>query len=523
VPASLELVVWGVTDWPQSPDHHLQASLNGVALVDQSFDGLVEKTFKVVVPGGTLVEGTNTLHLTLPGDTGVQYDMIDLDKFSLSYQRVFQADAGGRLSFTAAGGSFTVSNLPGSNVEVYRQRGAGLVRLTDVQVQANGGTYTASFAGTEQADTYLVTTAGGLLSPGLEATRPVANLDQHAQYLIISHPDFISGVAPLVAARQAQGLSVSVVDVNDLYARYSYGIFDPQAIKQYIAYAVQNLGTQYVLLVGGDSYDYRNYLGKGSISFIPSLYMSTGPVANFIPSDPLYADVNGDNVPEVAIGRLPVRTTAELGMVIDKTLAYGSKSYGRTAVFATDVNDGIVSFKLVGSQFAAEMPSDWVVGNINLDDQSVADARTALVAAMNQGTAMVTFIGHSGPTSWTFSNLFSNADAAGLTNVGKPFVVVQWGCWNTYYVDPVNNFLVQKLLFSGEQGAAAVLGASTLTDSGSEEKLGELMTARLVTPGMTLGEAMREAKLELAKTDPTLKDVLLGWSLMGDPALIIQP
>ena len=46
---------------------------------------------------------------------------------------------------------------------------------------------------------------------------------------------------------------------------------------------------------------------------------------------------------------------------------------------------------------------------------------------------------------------------------------VQWGCWNTYYVDPVNAYLVQSFLFSGDRGAAAVLGASTLTDSSSEQ------------------------------------------------------
>ena len=312
-------------------------------------------------------------------------------------------------------------------------------------------------------------------------------------------------------ARKAQGLTVSVVDVNDLYAKYTYGVFDPQAIKQYIAYATSKLGTRYVLLVGGDTYDYRNYLGKNSISFIPSLYITTGPVAKFVPVDPLYADVNGDNVPELAIGRFPVRTTAELDMVVKKTLAYAGKNYGRTAVFASDLNDGIVSFKNNSNSLAASLPVGWSVENIHLDDMSVTSARTQLLAAMNGGTALVTFTGHSGPASWTFSNLFNTTDAAALTNAGRPFVVVQWGCWNTYYV------------FSGDSGAAAVLGASTLTDSNSEQMLGELLTPYMVTPGMSIGQAMQAAKYELAQTHPELLDILLGWSLMGDPALVIEP
>jgi len=60
-------------------------------------------------------------------------------------------------------------------------------------------------------------------------------------------------------------------------------------------------------------------------------------------------------------------------------------------------------------------------------------------------------------------------------------------------------------------------------DSDSEALLGQLLTPRLVTPGQTLGAALRDAKNELAQTHPELLDVLLGWSLMGDPALVIQP
>ena len=50
-----------------------------------------------------------------------------------------------------------------------------------------------------------------------------------------------------------------------------------------------------------------------------------------------------------------------------------------------------------------------------------------------------------------------------------------------------------------------------------------LLTPRLTTPGMPIGKALLDAKIELAKTDPELLDVLLGWTLMGDPALVIQP
>ncbi len=520
----LKLTVWGVTNWPQSPDHRLQVSVNGVLVATDAFDGLVERTIKLKLTAGLLHEGTNTLKLTLPADTGVDWDMINLDRFSVTYPRLLQA-RDGRLAFSAAGTSFTVTNLPSSEVVVYRLNEKNSIsRLALVRVEDNGdGTFNATFNGSRASASYLVSTVDAMYAPAFEMARPKVDLNRPAQYLIIAHPDFINGLQPLIEAREAQGLKVSVVNVNDLYARYTHGIFDPLAIKQYIAHAVRNLGTQYVLLVGGDTYDYRNYLGVNSISFIPSLYVSTGPIANFVPVDPLFADVNNDNVPDVALGRFPVRTVTELDLIVAKTLSYSSKSYGQTAVFASDINDGGLSFKNINNSMTAQLPDGWTAGNIHLNDLSVTAARSELIAAMNRGTALVTYTGHSGPQEWTFSNLFNINHAASLTNHGKPFVVVQWGCWNNYHVDPVYNYLVQSFLFSGDQGAAAVLGASTLTDSTSEVLLGELLTPRLTQSGMPIGQALQSAKSELAQTHPELLDVLLGWSLMGDPALLILP
>lgn len=359
--------------------------------------------------------------------------------------------------------------------------------------------------------------------PGYRSPRAAANLNTPAQYLIIAHPDFIPGIQPLVQARQAQGLTVNVVDVNDLYTEYSHGIFDAVAIQRYIRHAKKHLGVQYVLLVGGDTYDYRNYTGRNSVSFIPSLYTSTGEQVRLVPVDPLFADVNNDNIPDLAIGRFPVRTNAELDLLVGKTLAYEHKSYPRTAVFASDQFDGFVSFSDLNLRFAASLPSAWDVEHISLDQLDLIQARGQLLAAMDRGTALVTYTGHSGPSTWTASGLFNSKLAASLTNAGRPFVAVQWGCWNTYHVDPSQNYLVQSLLFSGNNGAAALLGSSTLTDSGSEKLLGQLLTPRLVRPGATIGLALQQSKTELARTHPHLLDVLLGWSLMGDPALVIEP
>ncbi len=137
--------------------------------------------------------------------------------------------------------------------------------------------------------------------------------------------------------------------------------------------------------------------------------------------------------------------------------------------------------------------------------------------------ALASFVGHSGPDQWTYAGLFDTIDAANLTNQGKPSVVTQWGCWNTYYVDPTSDTLGHALMLSGENGSAAVLGATTLTLATSERSLGQALTPRLTQPGMTVGAAIQAAKTEIASQQSGLQDVLLGWSLLGDPALVIEP
>ena len=77
-------------------------------------------------------------------------------------------------------------------------------------------------------------------------------------------------------------------------------------------------------------------------------------------------------------------------------------------------------------------------------------------------------------------------------------------------------------MLTGDQGAAAVLGAATLTNSESDLALGELFLPRVVTPGVSIGRALVEAKQQLAIEHPEMIDVLHGWTILGDPALVIE-
>ncbi|NNC98906.1 MAG: hypothetical protein HKN85_01865, partial [Gammaproteobacteria bacterium] len=134
-------------------------------------------------------------------------------------------------------------------------------------------------------------------------------------------------------------------------------------------------------------------------------------------------------------------------------------------------------------------------------------------------------IGHSSQQQWSRATpaVFKSADIAGLTNVDKPTLVTQWGCWNTYFVDPGGNSMGDEFLVGGENGAVTVLGASTLTTSAGERILGIELNKLMYNQGMTVGEAVIGAKQALALHDPDATDIQLGWQILGDPALKVNP
>jgi len=517
--------VWGVTDWPESPDHHVSVAVNGgLPLADDVFDGQVPRVIEAEIPSDLLQDGLNEVSITLPFDVDVDWDIVALEACSVTYPRRLIAPEGG-LTFDGNGADqFRIEGVPSADVTVFRIRGSRVERLTSPLVTGDPGSYDVTFAGAPEPATYMLATASSMLTPGsAPAGEETDILEGDAEYLVISHPDFINDLQPLVQAREAQGLAVKVVDVEQIYAHMSGGVVDAEVIRDYVARAAREMGTEYVLLVGGDTYDYKDHLGIGSVSFIPSLYVTTGDVVRFAPADPLYGDVDGDGVPEVAVGRLPVRDSAELEFVLGKTLAYEDKAYGPSVLSVSDAYDAYsrISFMEASEMLLSQLDDTWRIERADIDVLGRNGAREKLISTLNEGVSLAQFFGHSAPTLWSFQWLFTTDDIANLENQGRPAVIAQWGCWNTYYVEPTSESLGTKLMLSGDRGAAAVLGAATLTDVDSDLELGSRFLPKVVLPGATIGKALVEAKRELAAEHPEIFDILAGWTILGDPALVV--
>jgi hypothetical protein len=101
---------------------------------------------------------------------------------------------------------------------------------------------------------------------------------------------------------------------EDLYDEFNFGVRGPEAIRAFLQSAAQwKIRPRWVLLVGDASIDPRNYMGIGAFDFVPTKLVPT--VYLKTASDDWLADVNGDGVPDFAIGRIPVRTAQDAALV----------------------------------------------------------------------------------------------------------------------------------------------------------------------------------------------------------------
>lgn len=549
----------GGTNLPEAPDHHAILKVNGTQLDDQEFEGFAGVTLSGTLDSSLLTGSNDSIEVSLPYDLGLPFDYVVLDKFDIQYPRKLTA-IDNALVFDSEAEQLKVSNFA-EKVTVFQQFSDGSIfRLVGLQqTQLPDNTWVAEYAERNLSQNkrkrkrqlryyaqvapdkkYFAVAESGYLSPAISVVPTMQDISSgSAEYLIISHADFIgSELDRLVQLRQAK-YTTKVVDVAQIYAQYGAHVADPVAIKNYIKYAVDNLSTKMVVLIGGDTYDYKNYISS-SVSFIPTPYIASESgnlFVRFSPSDASLGDLDDNGVPEVAIGRLPVRTEAELTLLIDKLEDYenranlGAASYDRKSIFVADHLDNGTGYSFTNDANAliSLMPQAWQ-DNITdaekafLEQDGGAQAKTELLNAVNSGTSLVSFVGHSNFYQWSFSSpvLFNTSDAMSLLNTDKPSVFTQWGCWNTYYVLPEGNSLAQLLLLNGNNGAATVLGASTLTQADTERGLANFLYQEMFVPGKPLGQAVIEAKQAYFEIRPGASDVFLGWQILGDPAIEIE-
>ncbi len=336
-------------------------------------------------------------------------------------------------------------------------------------------------------------------------------------YLIVAHADFLDAAHRIAELKAAEGYRPLVVDVERAYDRFSAGTFEAQAVRELVREVAGRARLRHVLLVGDDTFDWRDLTGEGLVSYVPSLFGWDGDFGR-IPSENAFADLDGDGVPDVAIGRLPVQTAEEAEVMVDKISRQQGvleAAAGRQLVAVDDAGAGDLSFRGRAERSLGGLlvHARWV------DLRSrVEAARAALFDAWRAGPQMTHYFGHAGFDRWADEMLLGLDDLESLPQTGQETLLFTWACeaqWYQYDGGPTIN---EALLLLPRGGALASVGPVGISSPERQAALSELVYARLLR-GETLGEAIREAKAALIRSDPSASGVAEGFALLGDPSL----
>ena len=171
---------------------------------------------------------------------------------------------------------------------------------------------------------------------------------------------------------EQQGQSVDLVTVDQLYDAFNFGEKSPFALQSYLQLASTSWRThpQAVMLVGDASFDPRNYLGFGESDFVPTRMIETAAFKTA--SDDWFTDFKQTGFGTIAIGRLPVSTTAEANLVVSKIVGYGKGAgaggWNRQALVIADQNIG-ADFSTTANAASTQFPASLTVTKILADGQ----------------------------------------------------------------------------------------------------------------------------------------------------------
>jgi hypothetical protein len=337
--------------------------------------------------------------------------------------------------------------------------------------------------------------------------------------VIISYKDFLTQANAWADYRRGQGISVEVVNVDDIYDEFNFGTLSARSLRDFLDYARQNWITppQYVLLLGDGSNDPRNYQGLGSFDLVPVPIVGT--IFGETGSDDAIVDFNDDGLAEMAIGRIPARTADVVTNALGKVQSFeqpAMQTLSRGNLFAYDTNVGY-DFNAISHNLASQLP---VGTSTTFFYRGDAGSTDALIAAINTGPYMVNWTGHGATGVWGNSPyILQNSNVPQLTNANSLSIFTSLSCLNGYFLNPNGDSIGELLLKSTAGGAVAVWASSGETTADIQEQMGGRFFNQIGQGDIKrLGDLIVDAKTQVVGGT----DVRLSWVLLGDPMLKVR-
>ena len=537
--AVLRIRLNGMTQHSATPDHMAKVTLNGTALGQVGFDFTSDTVFTISFSSALLREGTNTLTVQSLA-TAASVNKFYLDWFEVSYECAYKAISD-QLTFSSQGSSgntptqYAISGFQSAAIDVYNL--TDRKKFTNVRIAPSLDVGVAvTFHDTASVSKqYIVVADDQKLKPArmeLRQFKDIRNNPSGADYIIITHRLFKQSAERLANYRASQmGVRAVVIDVQDIYDEFNYGVFSPEAIKPFLLYAFNQWprpAPTHVLLFGDASWDFK-------------FHMANSVKQNFVPA---YGNPSTDNwfvafdstnkvLPAMVIGRIPAENPPEAEQVVDKLIQYDQTprtEWVKDFLFITGGNDNSEKATFNGqadfliTSYVSPAPIGGFPYRVYKKTDAIIDGenKQLIQDIVSSGTVFLNFIGHSGGRVW-------GVDAGSpddLRNTGGQFVfVTSVSCNVGAFATPTGNVLTEDWLFASGRAAVGCWAAASL----GYPDIGFILTnsfLQSVTGDSTrsLGNLTTTARINLWKSSPASARVIASVQLhplLGDPMGIL--
>ncbi len=553
-----------------NPDQSVQVSLNSHVLSTFQWQGRTGYSATATGPASWLDGTPNTLSMQaalaqLPGLTGywVYVDWVELDYPARATAQADRLHIKGLVGLAGTSVKVQTTGFSTGDVAVYDVRDPRHPVVIGRTQAGATAPYDLSFwdawAAGAPAPSYFLATPAALAAPAAVevASLPAWNTPTNSyDYIAIVHRSLWDAVQPLLDHRAALGLRVAKVDVQDIYDEYSGGLVDPEAIRSFLSYAYRNWNgggglpnppapPKYVLLVGDGHYDFKNVTGTPQLNLIPPYLIAIDPWIGETAADNRYVSVDGpdDFLPDMAIGRIPAQTAADVTAAVDKILAYENPSQtpdgawqSRVTFVADSATDPAGNFQALSDDVRLNwLPATYTNRHIYWGtDYTVAypppagaNMNDAIKAAFTD-SIMLQWFGHASRFRWGSTQVFSSFSVKAIpTSPQWPFSA-DYSCWSGYFINLYDfsgdyRTLAEAALLTPAKGSVAVLAPSGLHTGSALLTLNRgLVKAAFQDRIRPVGDAVDAAKAYYYANAGAWYDVIDTAVFFGDPAMPLR-
>ncbi len=422
-----------------------------------------------------------------------------------------------------------------------------LSKISNYSLSINGNERIFTYHTSESNKFAVFSLQTDFLTPG--NYKKIENQNLHAiddADMLIVYPIEFEDAAVKLAEYRAEhnNFKVYAVELQKIFNEFSSGKYDPTAIRDFVRMLkAKNDKFMYLLLFGDGSFDARG-ITRSTDNFIPvyETKRSLDPIDSY-PSDDYFGLISygeGNNLSgnlDISIGRIPVRTSDQADIFVNKIINYETNReyYGAWKNNITlsaddvDVDSDLIHIRGAESIYY-NILNKYPVFNINkiyLDayiqenntgGQRYPEANKAINSSVFNGELMFVYVGHGGPKGLAQERVLQKDDINSWNNKTKLPLLITATCSFTGFDDPKVNTAGEVAFLKEKGGVIGLFSTVRAVYSSSNDALMKSTFNAFFSPEsnrfLPLGDIIRIAKNNTSGVDNKRK-----FLLFGDPSM----